>query len=174
MDSFLKPFRDSILIKVVIFLTMLFYNFVLNAQVDKNSNLYKTLKSKDSILFERGFNLCETEKLEAIITDDFEFYHDVSGIQNKAQFLTIIKNNLCTKPGNNTRQLVANSLEVHPLKNNEVLYAAIQKGKHTFQEKQKGVLKTVGIAAFTHLWILENNIWKLKRVLSYDHKPYSE
>jgi hypothetical protein len=174
MNSFLEPFRNSFIIKVIIFIAMLFYNFVLNAQVDDNSDLYKTLKSKDSIIFERGFNLCETEKIEAIIADDFEFYHDVSGVQNKAQFLTIIKNNLCTKPGNNTRQLVANSLEVHQLNNNGVLYGAIQKGEHTFQEKQKGVLKTVGIAAFTHLWILENNIWKLKRVLSYNHQPYSE
>lgn len=174
MESFLEPFKNSILIKVLFFLAMLFYNFVLNAQVAINSDIYKTLKSKDSIIFERGFNLCETEKLDAIIADNFEFYHDVAGIQDKEQFIDALKKNLCTKPGNHTRKLVANSLEVHQLNNNGVLYGAIQKGKHTFQQKQKGVLKTVGIADFTHLWIIENKIWKLKRVLSYNHKPFSE
>ena len=174
MDSFLEPFRRSILIKVLLFLAMLFYNFVLNAQVDTNSALFKTLKSKDSILFERAFNNCEVEKLSPIIADNFEFYHDVGGIQNKEQFIDAIKKNLCTNPGNNTRQLVDNSLEVHQLNNNGIIYGAIQKGKHTFQQKQKGVLKTVGIADFTHLWILENKIWKLKRVLSYNHQPYTK
>jgi hypothetical protein len=26
-------------------------------------------------------------------------------------------------------------------------------------------------ASFTHLWLLEQNTWKLRRVLSYDHQP---
>ena len=50
-----------------------------------------------------------------------------------------------------------------------VVIFSIQMG----EEKQNGELKTVGIADFTHVWILENNKWKLKRVLSYNHKPYS-
>ena len=85
-----------------------------------------------------------------------------------------IKNNLCSNPGNNKRNLVENSLQVYPLNNNGKLYGAIQKGKHTFQQKLNGTFKTVGIADFTHLWILENKKWKLKRVLSYNHLPYSE
>ncbi|KGL62945.1 nuclear transport factor 2 family protein [Polaribacter sp. Hel1_85] len=174
MNSFLEPFRNSFVFKVIVFIAMLFYNFVLNAQVDKNSDLYKTLKSNDSVIFERTFNLCEVEKLDAIIADNFEFYHDLGGIQNREGFIKAIKDGLCSKPGNNKRQLVVGSLEVHQLKNNGVLYGAIQKGKHTFLQKQNSEFKTVGIADFTHLWILEKNQWKLKRVLSYNHKPYSE
>lgn len=174
MNSFLEPFKKSFALKVILFIAMLFYNFVLNAQVDKNSDLYKTLKSKDSLIFERAFNNCEIEKLAPIIADNFEFYHDVAGIQNKAGFIAAIKNNLCSNPGNNKRNLVENSLQVFKLNNNGKLYGAIQKGKHTFQQKIKGVFKTVGIADFTHLWILENTKWKLKRVLSYNHLPYSE
>ncbi|WP_158841833.1 hypothetical protein [Polaribacter sp. L3A8] len=64
MNSFLEPFKNSFVIKVIIFIAMLFYNFVLNAQADNNTDLYKTFKSKDSILFERGFNLFETEKFK--------------------------------------------------------------------------------------------------------------
>ena len=153
---------------------MLLYSFVSNAQIDKNSELFKTLKSNDSIIFKRAFNLCEIEKLDPIIADNFEFYHDLGGVQDKKKFINAIKTNLCTNPGNNKRTLVPGSLEVHQLKNNGVLYGAIQKGKHTFQQKQNTEFKTVGIADFTHLWILENNIWKLKRVLSYNHKPLSD
>ena len=174
MNNFLEPFKNSILIKVLIFIAMLFYNFVLNAQVDKNSDLFKTLKSKDSIIFKRTFNLCEVEKLEPIIADNFEFYHDLGGIQNREEFINSIKNGLCSKPGNNKRKLVTGTLEVHQLNKNGILYGAIQKGKHTFLQKQNSEFKTVGIADFTHVWILENEKWKLKRVLSYNHKPYSK
>lgn len=174
MNSFLEPFKNSLVFKVILFIALFFYNFVLNAQVDKNSDLFKTLKSKDSIVFNRAFNLCEVEKLTPIIADNFEFYHDVGGIQDRDGFIKAIQTNLCTKPGMNKRKLVSGSLEVHQLKNKGVLYGAIQKGKHTFLQKQNSEFKTVGIADFTHLWILENNQWKLKRVLSYNHKPYTE
>ena len=89
-------------------------------------------------------------------------------------FVKAIKNNICKNPRNMKRNLDTESLEVFPLKNNGVLYGAIQTGKHTFQEKQQENFTTVGITNFTHLWILENNQWKLKRVLSYNHLPYSE
>lgn len=174
MNSFFEPFKNSFILKILLFIAMLFYNFVLNAQVDKNSSLFKILKAKDSIIFERTFNLCEIEKLAPIIAKDFEFYHDIGGIQDRDGFIKAVKNNICIAPGNNKRNLVHNSLEVHQLKNNGVLYGAIQKGKHTFQQKINGDLKTQGIADFTHLWILKNNEWKLKRVLSYNHKPFTE
>lgn len=174
MSSFFQPLKESFIFKILLAIALFLYSFITNAQVDKNSDLYKTLKSKDSIIFERAFNNCEIEKLESIILDDFEFYHDINGIQNKAGFITAIKMNLCTNPRNYTRQLITETLEVFPLKNENKLYGAIQKGKHTFQKKQNGKLITVGIADFTHLFILEKNSWKLKRVLSYNHKPYSE
>lgn len=174
MDAFLTPFKESFLIKIIIAIVLFFYSFFTNAQVDKNSDLFKTLKSKDSIIFERTFNKCELEKLAPIIAKDFEFYHDIAGIQNREEFFNAVKNNICTNPGVNKRNLVKNSLSVFTMKNNNKLYGAIQKGKHTFQQKINGKMKTLGIADFTHLWILENNHWKLKRVLSYNHQPYTE
>jgi len=174
MNSFLAPFKDYFLIKIFISIIAFLYTFIMNAQVEKSSDLYKILAAKDSILFERTFNKCEIEKLDTLIAENFEFYHDVAGIQNKEEFKNAVKNNICKNPGNIKRNLVSESLEVFPLKNNGVLYGAIQTGKHTFQEKQQGNFKTVGIANFTHVWILENNQWKLKRVLSYNHLPYSE
>lgn len=174
MNSFLTPFKESFIFKIVLAIILFFYSLFSFAQVDKSSDLYKTLKSKDSIIFERTFNKCELEKLDPIIAQDFEFYHDIGGIQDREGFITAVKENICTNPGINKRRLVKNSLTVFPLKKNNKLYGAIQKGKHTFLQKIDGKMKTVGIADFTHLWILENKLWKLKRVLSYNHQPLTE
>ncbi|MFK8058503.1 MAG: nuclear transport factor 2 family protein [Polaribacter sp.] len=174
MNSFFEPIKQSFIFKILLFIAMLLFTLISKAQVDKKSDLFKTLKAKDSIIFKRTFNLCEVEKLAPIIAENFEFYHDIAGVQDRDGFILAVKNGVCKNPGINKRNLVENSLQVFTLKNNGKLYGAIQKGKHTFQQKQNGEFKTVGIADFTHVWILENNKWKLKRVLSYNHKPYSE
>ena len=59
MNSFLEPFKDSLLFKVIFAICMFLFTWISNAQVEKSSELYKTLKSKDSIIFERAFNNCE-------------------------------------------------------------------------------------------------------------------
>lgn len=174
MNSFLELFEKSNLGKIVLVLIMLVYSLFSNAQVDKNSEIYKTLKIKDSIIFERVFNHCEVEKLALIIADDIEFYHDIVGVQNRDEFINAVKNNICSNPGTFTRKLVENSLEVHHLKNNGKIYGAIQNGKHDFYRKENNTLRKTGTAQFTHLWILENKKWKLKRVLSFDHKDATE
>ncbi|HAT66278.1 MAG TPA: nuclear transport factor 2 family protein [Flavobacteriaceae bacterium] len=143
------------------------------AQVDTNSELFQTLKAKDSLLFDRAFNYCEGQYLEALTSEDFEFYHDQSGIiESKQDFLNIMKEGICN-PNNETksrRELVAGTLEVFPLYNNGKLYAALQKGTHRFFEKRNGAPEQAGSTAlFTHLWKLENDQWKLIRVLSYNH-----
>lgn len=174
MNSFFEPFKDSLIFKFLFAIVLFFVSWLSNAQGDQKSELFKTLKAKDSIIFERSFNLCEIEKLEPIIAKNFEFYHDVTGIQDRQKFMNALEENVCSNFGKFQRNLVENSLEVYSLKNNGVLYGAIQKGKHTFHKKQKKTFKTVGIADFTHVWILENKQWKLKRVLSYNHQSYTE
>ncbi|MEZ4779081.1 MAG: nuclear transport factor 2 family protein [Flavobacteriaceae bacterium] len=143
------------------------------SQVEDNSELFKTLKAKDSLLFDRAFNACESEYLEQLISEDFEFYHDQGGITvGKESFLKVMKNGICN-PTNTTksrRELETKSLKVFPLYNNGKLYGAIQMGTHRFFEKTGNSPERAGsTAAFTHLWILENEAWKLSRVLSYNH-----
>lgn len=75
-----------------------------------------------------------------------------------------IKTNLC---GKRRRDLVAGSTEVHPMDN----YGALQIGVHLFCEAgEKPCLPgKSGAAKFIHLWHNENGIWRITRVLSYDH-----
>ncbi len=141
-------------------------------QISKNSDLFKTLKKQDSIFFERSFNLCDIDYLENAIHKDLIFYHDQGGIQNRASFLENTKNNICSdfvkKP---IRKVVEESLEVYPMYNDGKLYGAIQTGIHDFyiRESNKDDLKTSS-AKFVHLYLLIDEKWLLKEVMSFDHK----
>jgi hypothetical protein len=143
------------------------------AQVDKNSELFKTLKTKDSILFKIGFNKCEVEKSAALMFEDLEFYHDKGGIINsKEEFVKTMKDGLCRadNPNKIYRFLVEENLEVFPMYNKGELYGALQNGKHFFSPDESMTYdKTDNYALFSHLWIIEDNVWKLKRVISYNH-----
>ncbi len=145
------------------------------AQLPRDSELFKLLREKDSILFDAAFNRCDPQTMEALFTEDFEFYHDKGGLtEGRQQFLGPVKEN-CAKrnaadPQPAKRILFDKSLEVFPLYKEGELYGAIQHGIHRFefldgQQYQKG-----DIAKFTHVWVKENDIWKIKRELSYDHK----
>lgn len=142
-------------------------------QAVEHSALYKTLKEKDSLLFDRAFNFCESQYLEELVSENFEFYHDQGGyIPNKVAFLRVMEEGICnpSNPTRSRRELLPESLEVFPLYDNGKIYGAIQKGIHRFFEKTGEEIEKPGsIAQFTHLWIIENEQWKLKRVLSYDH-----
>jgi hypothetical protein len=142
------------------------------AQVDPSLALFRELKSRDSLLFEIGFNTCDISQFENLVSEDFEFYHDQAGVTaSKADFVAGIRDGLCKLSYRARRELVKGSLLVYPLKKNGVLYGALQMGKHRFfaLEKDKPEYFT-SIALFTHLWILENGEWKLLRGLSYDHQ----
>jgi CubicO group peptidase (beta-lactamase class C family) len=142
-----------------------------NGQVAKNSALFLTMKKIDSVFFERSFNLCDIEYLETAIHKDLLFFHDQSGIQNRADFLKAVKENICSSPDHKPiRKLDENSLEVFPLYNDGKLYGAIENGIHNFyiREPDKMDIAT-STAKFTMVWLLENENWLLKEVLSFDH-----
>ncbi|WCO02608.1 nuclear transport factor 2 family protein [Psychroserpens ponticola] len=144
----------------------------LNAQVATNSEVYKTLKANDSLIFERAFNNCEIQYLKQLIAEDFEFYHDIAGItSSKEKFIQTMYEGICN-PNNttkSTRELVEGSLEVFLLKKNGELYGALQNGIHKFYETTNGNKRPGSTAKFSHLWIIENGKWILKRVISFDH-----
>ncbi|TRX01740.1 serine hydrolase [Flavobacterium gawalongense] len=141
------------------------------AQVDKNSDLYKAIISKDSLLFNVGFNTCDISQFENLLSNNLKFYHDKDGISDKTKFLYDLKNGLCKNP--ETRQvkriLVKESTKIFPLYKNGMLYGAVQQGEHLFYEKQEN---QPGIAKFTNVWQLENGDWKLATSLSFDHQAY--
>ncbi|WP_068593199.1 nuclear transport factor 2 family protein [Cochleicola gelatinilyticus] len=141
-------------------------------QISQTSELFIQLQKQDSMLFEVGFNQCNNKVLEEITSEDLEFYHDIGGIQNKEEFLKAIAKNICGDSENKiTRKLKVGSLEVFPLKMNNEIYGALQRGEHWFyRETPSEENHKTGYAKFSSLWILKEGDWKLKRVYSFDHK----
>lgn len=139
--------------------------------------LFLQLKTCDSLLFDIGFNECNLEIFDTLVADDFEFYHDQSGITpNKAEFINGTKNGLCKMDYRAIRKLEPGTLTVFPMYKDGKLYGALQSGYHSFYALYPGKTELVHTseAYFTHLWLLEDGRWKLARVLSYDHKSKSE
>lgn len=163
-------------LKVLLVGILLFQFHIGLSQEDKNSELYKTIMSKDSLLFNIGFNTCDIKQFEELLTEDFEFFHDKDSISNKTRFLYNLKNGLCISPVTfkSRRELVDGSTEIYPLYKKGILYGAIQMGSHRFYETSAGKPEQFGsIAKFTHVWLLINKAWKLSRSLSYDHQIVS-
>ncbi len=159
---------------IVFFLIILTITSI--GQVEETSELYKSIKEKDSLLFNVGFNTCDISQFENLISENFEFYHDQAGITNsKAGFISGIQNGLCKLTYKPIRLLAENKMEVYPLERNDVLYGAIQTGIHNFYavEDNKSEYLT-SIAKFTHVWILENGEFKFTKGLSYDHKDFEK
>lgn len=158
---------------ILTLLIALIFTAITKAQVNKNSELYKTILSKDSLLFTIGFNTCNISQFENLLSDQFEFFHDKDSISFKKDFLNNLRNGLCKSPTTyqSRRELERESTEIYPLYKNKVLYGAIQSGNHTFYETIAGNKETFASSAkFTHVWLLENGIWKLTKSLSYDHQ----
>lgn len=118
-----------------------------------------------------GYNQCNLKQFEALLSDQFEFYHDEAGmLHSKQAFINSVKNNICSLPYKPERRLIEHSLKVYPLKKNGVLYGAVQTGAHEFYAVRKDTpAYLTSTALFTHVWLLENNTWKLGKSISYDH-----
>lgn len=158
--------------QVTISIAVLFLTFSAYCQVDKSDDLFNTIKKNDSLLFDVGFNTCNIEILQNLISQEFTFFHDQSGItKTKDAFIESVQNGLCKLPYKAIRTLNQSSISIYPLNSNDTIYGAIQNGDHSFYalegNNQKYLTST---AKFTHVWVIENGEWKLRSVLSFDHK----
>lgn len=164
-----KIYHIGLLMMVV---TGCFFTTVSNAQTEQEK-VTALIFHKDS-LFWNAYNNCDTATFRSFITDDVEFYHDKGGITIGADKLTLsIKNNLCSnKDFHLRREAVPGTVKVFTLQNANVIYGAIISGEHYFYitEGNKKEFRD-GWAKFTQLWILKDGVWKMSRILSYDHAP---
>jgi hypothetical protein len=123
--------------------------------------LFKTIAALDAALFD-SYNDCDLVKFKGFLVDDLEFYHDQGGLTIGARTVTEqVKQNICGKV---RRELVAGSLQVHPMRG----YGAVEMGVHRFYPPEKGSAAT-GEAKFIHLWQSKDGVWKITRIISYDH-----
>ena len=136
-------------------------------------NLSAVIKQKDS-LFWVAYNNCEPGKFRQFFTEDVEFYHDKGGITLGEEKLTLsFKNNLCSNDSLRVRrEAVPGTMKVFPMQNGNTVYGAITMVEHVFYVLEKGKKERLdGLAKSTHLWLLKDSVWKMSRVLSFDHGP---
>ena len=160
-------------IQKTLFSFLCFTSTFLFGQVQENSELYKTIIAKDSLLFNVGFNSCDISQFENLLSNNLEFLHDKDGISDKNEFLYNLKNGLCTSPNKyqSRRELIKESTEIYPLYKNDTIYGAIQNGAHRFYETIAGKEERFASSAkFSNVWLLENGQWKLTKSLSFDHQ----
>jgi hypothetical protein len=129
--------------------------------------LRQNIQSLDTQLFD-AYNHCDLEKFGSLLADDLEFYHDKSGLSVGRQALVEgIKNNICGKV---TRELVPGTIEVYPI----AKYGAVEIGVHRFHHPGHENTESVGEAKFIHLWQNKDGVWKITRVISFDHQALAK
>lgn len=135
-----------------------------NIEVLKMNLLKSEIIKMDSLLFDVAFNQCDAGAFKKIIADDVEFYDDRSGLNiSKANEIKSLEAK-CVRPEKLTRKL--NSCVIDKLGD----FGAVQVGEHTFYSN--GIPE--GTGKFIHIWERKENEWKLKRIVSYEHRPYKK
>ena len=135
-------------------------------------NLYQEIAHLDQIVFE-AYNDCNLSVFKTFFAEDMEFYHDKSGlISSREKMLSALEATLFNNSECRTRrELIKDSLEVYPLDN----FGAIEIGAHYYYRSTLGKPeRCVEVAKFTHIWKKTDNVWKITRVMSYDHRPVGD
>ena len=136
--------------------------------------LTEAIRARDGALFALVFEACAPDRLRAMVTPDFEMYHDRDGVvaTTADAFVSDYARSCTERQAPNAwrsrRELVASTLNVHPVPG----FGAIEDGEHVFYERRgDGPERLVGRARFTQLWKLTPDGWRLARVFSYGHRP---
>lgn len=141
------------------------------ASAQTGQQLTATILHLDSA-FWNAYNNCDTAHFKDFVTDDVEFYHDKGGITTGSKALIeSLDKNICGNVAYRIRrEAVAGTVKVYPMQNGNELYGAIISGEHKFYITEKGKPEyQSGVANFTQLWQLKNGVWKMSRILSYNH-----
>ncbi|WP_316633288.1 nuclear transport factor 2 family protein [uncultured Flavobacterium sp.] len=150
----------KLFILILLFLTQIAFAQT-NKEVLKMATLRTEIIKMDSLLFSVAFNQCDTTLFKKIIADDIEFYDDRSGLNTSKpnEIKSLISK--CVMSKKLIRKL--NSCTIDKLGD----FGAVQLGEHTFYFDGK----PEGTAKFIHIWEQKNKEWKLKRIVSYEHRP---
>ena len=159
------------LIFIIVTISLLIAGSV-RGQGDANS-ISKLLIEKDSA-FWSGYNSCNITLMDQYMADDVEFYHDKGGVMiGVEKFNDAMRKNICGNASTRIRrEAISSTFKVYPMKDGDNVYGAILSGDHYFYSSKQGEKESRdGLAKFTHLWLLKDNVWKMHRILSYDHGP---
>jgi len=125
--------------------------------------LFNKISTLDSLMF-AAYNAHDLDLMMNYMSDSLEFFHDTGGVSGYLETRNGLKS-VFESASDIRRDLVPGSLEVYPIKD----YGAIQTGLHTFCHTENGK-PDCGTFKFLHIWRKKDGVWKITRVISYDHK----
>jgi ketosteroid isomerase-like protein len=128
-----------------------------------SQQLYNEIATADSMLF-AAFNTQNMTVFKSMFTEDLEWFQDNGGLLSYKTVFENFDNMMFHRDYKLTRTLVKSSLEVHPIKD----YGAIEIGIHTFRHIENGK-EEAGNFKFLMIWQKKDGLWKISRVVSYDH-----
>lgn len=139
------------------------------------TKLYKAIAEVDSLMISVAQRDCDLEAYASFLSDDFEYFHDKAGFTPSKEAEMADMNIFCGKEQRSRqplrRQRTAGTLKVFPMDK----YGALEFCDHVFYlQINDGTEKVVGSGKMTALWKLENNEWKVTRIISYDHQHLAE
>lgn len=126
--------------------------------------LFDTVARLDSLIFDASYVRCDTARVYALLTDDVEFYHDVTGVHRGAQVRADFARLAASCPAGQgiRRELVPGSLRVYRVSD----FGAVETGTHRFVPRGGAAATT---ARFVHVWQRDGDRWRATRILSLDH-----
>ena len=154
-------------------LTLILGAALQGASADAPGDVSAAVRERDAA-FWKAYNACDVKAMAGFFTEDVEFYHDRGGLTlGHPALVATLRDSLCGNPDSTLRrEAVDGTVHVFPMKKNDVVYGAILSGEHVFYVKQKGKADLLdGRAKFMDLWTVKDGVWKMSRVLSYDHGP---
>ena len=127
--------------------------------------LFDEIMAADSKLFD-AYNRRDVDGVMAMFTPDLEFYHDRGGFsdyeQNRKQLGQALG-----EATRHRRELVPDSVRVSPLGES----FALETGTHRFYDTpQNGSETLAATAQFVQVWQRTRDGWRLRRVISFDHR----
>jgi len=127
-----------------------------------SDDLEHQIAQLDAAVF-AAFNGRDLDTFLGFFGRDLEFFHDQVGLTHYAELISSTERLFEADDGLH-RELIAGSLEVHPIPG----YGAIQIGRHEFCHWE-GEIEDCGTFGFTHVWRNLEDTWQITRVLSYGH-----
>ena len=153
---------------IILFLSFSIYSTALaQSQTEKKAlviekQLFEKVAKLDSSLF-AAYNSKNLDLMKTYFTKDLEWYQDNGGL---IDFEKVFENfnSIFNRDYDLKRNLIKESLEVHPIEG----YGAIEIGKHQFKHIENGKLE-IGTFKFLMIWKNDNGNSNISRVVSYDH-----
>lgn len=122
----------------------------------KSPELERTIEGLDSTFFNASYT-CDLARIEAMLSDSMEFYHENGGLlTSKKILLGALKDNVCGKV---KRILVKGSLEVYPIGDD----SAAEFGLHQFQSEETDAPSKPN--RFMIIWRQKGGKWQITRIV---------